>query len=316
MRRRTLGFVLPLALALTFLGTTVPALAATEDTVPNAIAFWNSHHGLAGGGYPYFNSPGKISMTTDGGRTFRTVLNTDGGVVWLDTAGTEDAWAVVQANSEDRYLLHTGDGGITWHQVLPYVRTETPGFGSSLIGLGVTTGSYAPAGGTRFIATSDGGATWKRRASPCPKETENALATLASPKRAWAVCGLEAGTGAQAKMLYRSTDGGHHWQRLVNVKFGDCDAGMCSLGYPEGLSFARGGFGFMWQGDEWGYLTRSGGKHWKLARQAGFVGSASVVSDHQGFVLTYKRRRHSLLRTKDAGRSWAEVHHWSRRQSG
>lgn len=315
MRRRVLGFAIAIT-ALPVLLAPVPALAATDRILPNAIAFWNSEHGLTGGGYPYFNSPGKISMTTDGGRTFRTVLKTDGGVVWLDTAGSEDAWAVVQANSEDRYLLHTGDGGATWNLVLPYVRTETPGFGSPLIGLAVTTGSYAPAGGTRFIATSDGGATWKRRSSPCPrKQTENALATLASPERAWAVCGLEAGTGAQAKMIYRSTDGGHHWQRLVNVKFGGCDAGMCSLGYPSGLSFARG-FGFMWQEGDWGYSTRTGGRHWKLARDAGLVGSASVVSERQGFVLTYRRHGPSLLETEDAGLTWTGVHRWRRGHSG
>ena len=306
--RGALAVVVLLALA-----TPSPVHAATKPIPPNTISFWNSQRGLTGGGSPYFNSPGKISLTTDGGHTFRTVLRTDGGVIWLDTAGTRDAWAVVKANSEDQYLLHTGDGGETWETVLPWVTEWSPAFASPRIGLAVT-GAEAYddfSGNTKFVATNDGGATWERRPSPCPSNAESALVTMASAERSWAMCMFDAGIGMQGKMVYRTTDGGDHWERLVNVKFGDCDAGMCSLGYPVGMSFSHG-LGFMWQSGEFGYLTRTGGRHWSLAREVRLAYSASVVSSQTGFVLTYSHHGIRLVKTDDAGHGWSDVHHWKR----
>lgn len=316
MRGRTLLAALAV-MAVSGLALPASGSAATQPITPNTISFWNSERGLAGGGYPYFNSPGKISLTTDGGRTFRTVLRTDGGVIWLDTAGARDAWAVVHANSEDQYLLHSGDGGATWQVVLPYVRAWSPSFATPQIGLAVTgADSYDDfSGNTKFVATNDGGETWNRRPTPCASNTERALVTLTSPERGWAMCLSDAGVGMQAKMVYRTRDGEQHWQRLVNVRFGHCDAGLCSIGYPEGMSFSHG-FGFMWQQDEFGYLTRTGGRHWSLAREVRLAFSASMVSAESGFVLAYQRHGIRLLETDDAGHSWNDIHHWRRKHSG
>ncbi len=275
---------------------------------PNAIAFWNARDGLVGlGNDCYHDTPGAIELTTDGGKTFHKVFDTDGAVSWLDTAGASDAWAVAQANDEDTFTFRTTDGGQTWEE-LPYSQTYQPSFAAALDGIGFS-GTGRDPDARYYVTTADGGNSWQRQQAPCATP-EQGIASLASPRRAWALCLYDAEVSNQQKVLYASRTGGRKWTKLESVDLGDCSHGLCSLGYPSSISFSAQGLGFIVQDDFGGYISRNGGRSWKYLRKVGWTSSASMVSRRGGFVLSY-RKRAVLLRTDDAGRSFHPVHHWA-----
>ena len=132
---------------------------------PNAIAFWNARDGLVGlGNDCYHDTPGAIELTTDGGKTFHKVFDTDGAVSWLSTAGARDAWAVAQANDEDTLTFRTTDGGQTWEE-LPYSQTYQPSFVTALDGIGFT-GTGRDPDARYYVTTADGGNSWQRQRAP------------------------------------------------------------------------------------------------------------------------------------------------------
>ena len=281
--------------------------AVTQPMRPDAVGFWNQSRGLVGlGNDTYENTPGAIELTTDGGRSFTKVLDTDGAVIWIDTAGAEDAWAVVQANVEDRFTFHSSDGGETW-QELPFNQAVSPSFDSATHGFAFAgiNGDFDP---RRFVVSADGGVSWQRADGPC--KPEEAFVADASAKKVWALCLYDAAVSNQEKAVYASVDGGHSWRRKVNVHIFKCSHGLCSLGYPTSVSFSPEGLGFISQDDFGGYISRDGGKRWKLLRKVGEAVSAGMLSRRSGYVLTYRDRRAVLLETSDAGHSFRGVHSW------
>jgi photosystem II stability/assembly factor-like uncharacterized protein len=277
--------------------------ATTRPLEPNVVSFWSAKRGLLGAGDASFNSPGEIELTTDGGRTFKTVLRTTGGVVWVDTAGDQDAWAVVEPNDQDRSLLHSSDGGLTWQVLLPYTSVTSPSFGTTLDGLAVI-------GDKRLLASSDGGTSWQRVNNPCPSRAVAAVATTASADDQWVMCLFEPAVSNEGKSLYETHDGGQHWRRLFQVKiFHRCEAGICSLGYPTSMSFSEQGLGALISDTAGTFVSRNGGRHWVPAGTPGFGLAASMVSKRRGFLLSYGRS-YRLRATDDGGRSWSVAHSW------
>jgi photosystem II stability/assembly factor-like uncharacterized protein len=296
-----------------------PAQNTPASLGPNSIAFWDAEHGLVGSGITWEKTTGAISATSNGGKTFHVVRRTPGPVVWVSTAGSRDAWAVVERCLPRgcfgaSQLLHSGDRGKSWK------RLSDPGIYS--VSFATTSRGVAVTDSGQLLATSDGGRSWSRSPRLCPG-FESApgggiYLSLAAPQRAWAVCTGEGGAGNEPKTVYASTNGGKIWQVVANQRgAGRSQAGsggLASYGYPQGISFTPQGYGLLWESRGNLYLTRDGGLHWqKLAVAEPEVDSglsAVMLSRTQAFVLLSRGGGYRLLATKDGGQSWLVVQRW------
>jgi photosystem II stability/assembly factor-like uncharacterized protein len=294
-----------------------------RSLLPNSIAFWDARDGLIGTGVTWRKTTGTVSATSDGGKTYRVVLRTEGPVSWVSTAGSSDAWAVVgrcttTSDCVSAELLHSRDRGSTW-QELPDPGVMRVSFADPSRGLAV-------AGKGRLLSTSDGGKTWSSLALPCSqtdaqwaKATDELFVSLPTARRAWAVCVSEPGAGNQGKTVYRSDDGGRSWTIVANRPLfrrpKAASGGLSSYGYPAGVSFSRQGSGLLWESRGTLDLSRDGGRHWKALRVAtpevdsGL--SAQMLSRELGFALLFNGDLgYRLLATADGGTEWRLVHRW------
>lgn len=150
---------------------------AVAGPAPEAVAFWSVHRGLAGFG-SLRPCTGAITLTADGGHTFHALLRAEGPVEWVATAGAEDAWALVEGcrsrvtggESVPYRLLHTVDGGRSWHESPPS-EAFNPSFATPTRGIAVAsalanTGFIGLPSGRGLLATSDGGRTWRPLPGP------------------------------------------------------------------------------------------------------------------------------------------------------
>jgi hypothetical protein len=247
--------------------------------VPNAIAFSDLRHGIAGTGWlGCFNSAfgcrmqGTISITSDGGRTWTVVLRTRLPVV------------EVRVRPELRAVLFDGanvassDGGRHWHAAAPLPH-EVP---------------------------------------PCPFAASWHVDVTPGNDR-WALCSGVPGVGSVDKAVYRLVVGGgpSRWQRVAWTVRGRAHGGIAGYGYPQGIAMADDGFGVIWESRGTLYATRDDGSHWtglpRVVRpETDFGLSAVALQGGQALVLvarggTAERR---LLATRDAGRTWRVVHRW------
>jgi len=298
-----------------------PAPSTSASLVPNSIAFWDAEHGLVGSGVTWKKTTGAISATSDGGKTFRLVLRTPGPVVWVSTAGSSDAWAVVERCSPSgcvfSRLLHSSDRGKSW-QRLAAPPVSSMSFATTSRGLAVTEKG-------QLLATGDGGRSWSGLSRPCSRSESEWFApsggvylSLVTQRRAWAVCVGESSAGSQAKTIFESVDGGKVWQMVANQpvvghsRVGS--GGLSSYGYPQGISFSAQGYGLLWESRGNLYLTRDGGHHWqKLGIAAPEVDSglsAVMLSRTRAFALLSRGGTYRLLSTTDGGRSWSVVQRW------
>ena len=294
-----------------------------SSLVPNSIAFWDARHGLVGRGVTWEKTTGVISATDDGGKTFHVVLRTPGPVSWVETAGSSDAWALVERCSPTRdcvfsRLLRSSDRGKSWHKTSATV--WNPSFATAKQGLALASvavkgmryaGNAAP-----LVKTMNGGLSWTREKIPCPRplDFEGPYVSFPSPLRAWMVCVGQGGAGSEAKAIYASSDGGRRWHRLVNVPMTGIADGLTGYGYPQGISFTPQGYGLLWESRGSLFLTRDGGRHWKslsISKPEVNTGlSAVMLSRARAFVLLSRDGSYRLLATKDGGRSWSVVQHW------
>jgi photosystem II stability/assembly factor-like uncharacterized protein len=280
-------------------------------TNPTALVFWNAQRGLLGAAScrDYTCKAGTISLTTDGGRTFRVVLRTRAAVERLATAGPNGAVAFAGGKA-----LRTTDGGRTWRSA-----SIPPGASFANARAGLSVRGTAGDGQVEFLATADGGKTWRRSTSPCRSGLEtDAFLDLVTPARGWVVCLSQPGAGNQGKVVFRTVDGVRHWHARAVTPFGPGGhGGISTYGYPTGIAFAANGFGLLWEGRGTLYVTRDGGETWtaepKLARpEVDFGRGAAAFAGGDGFVLLGYggSSRSRLLATHDAGRTWRVVHRW------
>jgi len=294
------------------IATPPPAL-----TVPYAVALWDSQHGLLGTGtcpgaiYEGCRT-GTIQFTSNGGRSFRVVLRTRRPVVELRTAGPGGAIATTEGGRSFRTL----DGGRSWK---PFRQRYDASFATSRIGLGFRGYVIHDHGALALLATSDGGQTWRRRASPCSQTiTFGALIDLVTPNLGWIVCLGQPGVGNEAKAVFRTIDGGRSWRAGASARLvDDVRGGLESYGYPEGVAFAADGFGILRESRGTLYITRDGGIHWhaepNVARpEIDFGRGAAAFAGDRGLVLIGRGGGlpARLVATDNAGRTWRLVHRW------
>jgi photosystem II stability/assembly factor-like uncharacterized protein len=287
--------------------------------VPNAIAFFYPRRGLLGTGtcvgttYDSCRN-GTIQLTSNGGRSFRVLLRTRRRVVQLQTAGPHGAIAIT-----DGGVFRTLDGGRSWKR---FRQRYEASFATERIGLGFHSYLVHNHLALALLATSDGGQTWRRRASPCTQTVASgAVIDLVTPSLGWIVCLGQPGAGNEAKAVFRTTDGGQSWSAgasAVTYPRRSVHGGLGGYGYPLGIAFAADGFGILWESRGTLYVTRDRGIHWraepKIARpELDFGRGAAAFAGGRGLVLLGRGSSipARLLATDDAGRTWHLVHRWS-----
>ena len=124
------------------------------------------------------------------------------------------------------------------------------------------------------------------------------------------------GAGNQGKAIYRTTDGGRNWQRLLLLEIGGRPAGgISSYGYALGIAFAPNGAGLLWESRGTLYLTLDGGRRWqpqaRVARpEVDFGSSASVVPGRAFALLTRGSAVYRLVATARDYRNWRTLRVW------
>jgi photosystem II stability/assembly factor-like uncharacterized protein len=184
-------------------GTACPgsrAAAPVQQGSLTGLEFVSANQGWAVG-------QGTILATTDSGARWRAQLSGKLDLTSVDFISGNDGWAVGSTS-----LLATTDGGAHWTAlpepcpVIKSVHFVSPSTGYAVAG-GNDAGESAsatPLSGGVVLATSDGGHTWRR---------------LATPANAQTVCFSDTAHGwlGAAGLLYQTADAGKHWTALTSM---------------------------------------------------------------------------------------------------
>jgi photosystem II stability/assembly factor-like uncharacterized protein len=285
---------------------------------PNNAQTWFGPYPLSWSGYAdtvyaissttawNYGSRAPVLRTTDGGRTWRPLLESvfndaEGGPAAFSAIGTQDAWAI-PSNQVPTEVLRTTNAGRSWQSVkASTVATSPPNacptgvfppgelFGVQF--LSVTTGWTVGSNGV--LATDDGGVRWTvQYRARCADLTE---VEFVDAEHGWAV-GLTD--------LLVTTDGGRHWQQLQEPAWPVRSAHFVSprVGYAVAGGATPGNWSPMtpWTG---GVVlkTLDGGQSWtRLAAPADAQSLCFATSD-DGWLGADGR----IYRSLDGGRSWS-----------
>jgi photosystem II stability/assembly factor-like uncharacterized protein len=256
------------------------ALPPRVALVPNAIAFRDPSHGVLGTGWTSCGNPAfgcrlqaTISLTTNGGRTWKVVLRTPGPVVWVAIT-VRDEWA----RYDDGENLRSADGGRTWRPAVAPREPASPC--PPAVALTTHVVVTTPGGRQWALCAGQGGAGnmskavyrltlkgWKRVAyTPFGPGGYGGIAPYGYPV---GMAMTDGGFGLiweSRGTLYDTRDGGSHWLGLPRVAQPEVDFGQSAAALPHGVGFVL--------------LGRGGGE----------------------------RRR--LVVTRDSGRTWHTAHTW------
>jgi photosystem II stability/assembly factor-like uncharacterized protein len=293
--------------------TVVPAFT------PASADFWDADRGIAGGSCSSHEcaatTKGVIELTTDGGQTWRPVLQTDRPVLTVAVEGSDRAWAMTQGND---HLWTSDDAGLTWSlQSADGVPTDE---GISALSFATDHEGWAIGVGADWslLATTDGGRTWTQLPDPCHQAVPGGaddligITGISLPSRAtgWVLCHGEPAAGSSTQAVFRSFDGGVTWTRM----WSDFTVGL------QGLEMLPSGVGWRW---DWLSVavaaTDDGGRTWsypgtqsrQLMNRYGNTPFASVsfVTPTTGYGLLGlypgPRVRGVLLVTTDGGATWS-----------
>lgn len=284
-------------------------------TRPNVVVFWNARAGLLGVGYCARGvsrcAGGAVQRTSDGGRTFHVVLRAPKPIVDIERVGSRGAIAVPSVGEAWRTL----DGGRTWRKLV-----FRPMFWASPR-VSVRVDAYYKRR-TQQLAlrlSNDGARTYRRLANPCNRiVTYNAYVDLVTPKLWWMICVGQPAGGTMDKAIFRTRDGGKTWQagaaNLVSQRRG-AHGGLGTYGYPNGLAFAKNGFGLVTESSGTLFITRDGGRSFHPDRKVDrpnvdYAAGAAAFSDGAAYVLLKAGLPARLSETHDFGRTWRVVRRW------
>jgi hypothetical protein len=258
----------------------------------------------------------------------------------IGPAGMSGRVAAVDVNLSDPTVIYVGastggvwrsrDGGIRWEPI--FDDQPVQGIGSVAVHQGnpdvvwVGTGEGNPrnsAGVGRGIFKSlDGGNSWKlmglerseriHRVIPHPTDPDVAFAGVMGP--AW--------SDGEERGVFRTTDGGESWERVlfVNERTGAADLVMDPRN-PNKLfaalwEFRRWPWSFESGGEGSGlFVTYDGGDSWRrVTSEDGFpegelgrIGVAVAPTNPEIVYALVEAERSALLRSSDGGRSWEVV---------
>ena len=237
--------------------------------IPNAVAFRDASHGLIGTGQ---TAEGTISLTTDGGRTWKVALRTPRPVVWV-------SWfqGVLAARYDDGENVQSTNGGRTWAPAVvgppffsncPQGMAQQPSNPPYLNWALCTTEGGAGSMG-KSVYWQQPGHAWKRVAYTPFAPIGRGYGGLSVSGYPQGIAMANDGFGMiweSRGTLYVTRDKGFHWIGLPKVAQPEVDFGFSAYALRDGVGFV---------------LLAKGG--------------------------SVNRR---LLETKDAGRSWHVVYIW------
>jgi photosystem II stability/assembly factor-like uncharacterized protein len=174
---------------------------------------------------------GTISITSDGGKTWRVLLRTSRPVVQVTVSGTHE-----QARFDDGETLGSSDGGRHW---VPVVVPTTTGIGSPcpagsqafVVVNWAVCASQASAGNQMKLVYRLGVHGWKRLAAD-GLSSYGYVAGLTMAPDGFGVIWESRGT------LYVTRDGGSDWTGLTKVAAPEVDFGASAVALPHGVAFA------------------------------------------------------------------------------
>lgn len=247
--------------------------------VPNAIAFRDPSRGVLGTGWTSCGNPafgcrlqGTISLTTNGGRTWKVVLRTPRPVV-----SVEITRGVAQARYDDGKTFWSRDGGRTWRPAIspPNLASPCPPALAHTTHVVVMT----PGGRQWALCAGQGGAgnmgkavyrlnrgTWTRVAyTPFGPGGYGGISAYGYPL---GIAMADDGFGLiweSRGTLYVTRDGGSHWTGLPRVARPEVDFGQSAAALPHGVGYVLLGLG----GGERRRLlvTHDGGRTWHTAHR-------------------------------------------------
>jgi photosystem II stability/assembly factor-like uncharacterized protein len=283
---------------------------------PVSIAFVDEQHGaLAEDDWvcqKAYGCHGRILVTSDGGSTWRVAYVGARGMQLFPVRGTRLIFALAGST-----MIESVDGGAHWQPAA--MSAAVVSFVDHLMGWrigGQTLLAHPPA----LEETADGGRSWTERVNPCRSDFGLTTAiSFANLDRGWIVCQTQATAGYQGKEVWRTGDGGTHWQLEARthpiappepkLQVGN----IPGYGYPTGITFLPDGHGWLLQGRGYMLITRDGGHLWRDAAitkpDTIAAQSAELLDDDLGYVLL-RGCTVRLDRTTDGAKSWTTVHTW------
>ena len=245
------------------------ALPPRAALVPNAIAFRDPSRGVLGTGRA---GQGTISLTTDGGRTWKVAFRTPRAVVWV-------AWnnGLLSARYDDGENVQSTNGGRTWAPFAvgyPRVNVACP-LGTQQMPNNSVSGNWSlctnqPGAGNQGKAVYEFKTHgWTRLACTSFPNVNCSHGGISSYGYPQGIAMANDGFGIiweSRGTLYVTRDGGSNWVGLPKVAQPEVDFGASAYALPKGVGFVLLGKG----------------------------------SDKE-----------RLLETTDAGRNWRVVHSWN-----
>jgi hypothetical protein len=274
-----------------------------SDTMPadgvSGVTFADARDG-------WLYGPG-LWATHDGGRSWRRVATDGAQVDSLQAAGGQVLAAFTTCAGQCGYgsarftVYRSPAANDDWHRV----RGATgPGIGRLAVagsaGYAVGNEGMSPLT-TMVTGPVTGPGPWLRRALPCPRAWQPAIAASAAGLAL--ACNQPQGEHPVQVLLYRSADGGLRWHRATALSLED-GAGSVSVG-PTGMLVVAGMYSGM-------TLSRDGGRRWQavpsvddtVAVQGGGTFLAVMTTDRFGFAIVQALR---AWLTRDGGRTWTSV---------
>ena len=252
-----------------------------------------------------FVAAGGLFTTGDGGRTWSRTALRAGVVAVAPLDGS--VWALQACPGSPPCavrMLVSADGGRDWAGTAAQPAVGGPD--ATMVRVSPTdafVSGSAPAGhgGSRLAATHDGGRTWEPVPDPCGLIPAGAAPSIAAlePTELWVAC-----DGPARRSVYRSRDGGRHWEKRASAAAGEGVLG--AVGRLDALALAPRGPVYL--GLLAGPLLRSGdGSAWTVSLDAtsdGGVRRVEFVDTSHGWVVTGDGR---ALATADGGRTWTPL---------
>ncbi|MDA8194645.1 MAG: YCF48-related protein [Thermaerobacter sp.] len=255
-----------------------------------------------------------LARTTDGGRSWTTIFDAPANTSLSppDFVSATTGW-MVESNSQTAQsrLYRTTDGGSTW---MPTGAVPLfPGaLGSSVDFLNATTGwllaGSEPGAGEQMKAlyqTTNGGQFWTEIAQSAPLGASSAAGSLSVGGYVDVLHFVNSQLGYMALArgaVYRTTDGGLHWNVVWANHFPPDSVMVDSLAFPAahtGFILTEGGGSILW-------ATTDGGRHWSR-RYPPATPTGSVSFATPGLGMGMGGSSSSILITQNGGQTWREA---------
>jgi photosystem II stability/assembly factor-like uncharacterized protein len=283
-------------------GSRFSLLGVPDGLAPNSngtleIRFADPNDGYLVGG-------SSLWATTDDGASW-VAQAIAGSVTALEVADGKAFAIDCGSSSCSLFEEAVGSGGSgSWHVVLLPERLSSEAWLSVVGGRIVVTNGVSHTGGVWFVISTDGGATFTKRSTPCYRGLGgHVFAAAMSPSALWAACP----TGMLATP-FRSSDNGSSWSLATNRHQG--------TEFSNGLSIApiSASTALVWPHASSGglALTTNGGQSFTsvLDRGAGATILWAGYSDSERAYAIFATGTYAgqLWISSDGGRTWSEVH--------